>query len=84
MPTQPAVLTDEILEKLKTLQVIGPDAIPHPWTEEIGWESMDLCGGTISQHSRLIKKLVKDGWEIYIRGQLEDTDIPAAYLIRKL
>lgn len=56
----------------------------HPWTEESGWESIDIVGGTQTEHDEAVKKFISEGYHVWIDGFFENTTIPAAYLIRKI
>ncbi len=66
------------------LEIIGPTNCKHPWTEEDGWESVEVSGAEEAEHKKVIKEFIDKGYTVWIDGFLQDTNIHGAYLIRKL
>jgi hypothetical protein len=66
------------------LEVFGPTTCTHPGSEEVGWESIEMAGGPPVEFNQEVEKYVSMGFDIWINGFLQDTQIPGAYLIRKI
>lgn len=67
-----------------SLEIIGPDPDIHPWTEEEGWECINVAGGSLQEHTETVEKFVNEGYEVYLDGFIQDTEIRVAHLIRKI